>query len=692
MRTLPPRGSRVVIYCRYSTKHQDYRSIEGQTMLCREYAEKHGWIVVAVFFDAERSGTTLVGRDGFFEMMALAERNGFDILLVEDVDRASRDPADTHMLARTLGELDIALCTVSGGVVSDMELGFKAIQNAEYVKQNTFKTKRGQQHAVESNRICGSITYGHAKVHQLDARNKPINGLRRICQENAPVVRRIFCEFDAGRSTFDICADLNADGIPSPRGKLWTPSSLTGSKEIGTGVLRNRMYIGEFVWRRTKRKRRAGKIKTSATTSAERIVSHHPELAIIDKDLFERVQARLARGETGVAHTYKNPEYLLTRKVHCKLCGCRMTIMNGRFFCTGREHRGVCENSRRVPREEVEQAVITQIGAHLFNPELLEPSVAEYRAEVERALASHAGKAERGTVRMQEIEVQLGTLMVQLGEADHDGSVYVKKLVRDRLGVLGAEHEQLKKEATNKPRSIGPALDTATVIERLGRELGRLQKDLESKDQEAVRAREIVRSMIDRVEIAPAPGTAADGRGAGPVVVTVFGRLAKLLDLADLPIDHMAKQGSRPKTPLDDATLGFRFSFRIEYHDPRLRQAYADLPILARVLDRSNVPATKQVLLKAMEAESVLVLGCKTQSPYDRLRYALEFMAEQGAARAVRAGPYRTGWVWNHVPLTDVEWKARAMNPDPASLPPLPPRVIPPTAMVVVVGAASALQ
>lgn len=121
MRTMPPPGSRVAFYSRFSTDRQKQTSIEGQERLCAAYATERKWIEFKRYSDSERSGTTTMGRAGLFEMLAAAERGEFDVLLVEDIDRTSRDAADMHQIAKELDELDIVICTVAGGVVTDIE-------------------------------------------------------------------------------------------------------------------------------------------------------------------------------------------------------------------------------------------------------------------------------------------------------------------------------------------------------------------------------------------------------------------------------------------------------------------------------------------------------------------------------------------------------------------------------------------
>jgi len=77
---LPPPGTLYVHYYRYSTDHQTFRSIEDQQTLCRAYAERHSWVEVRAYYDAARSGATMVGRVGLLDMLAAADRGEFALI------------------------------------------------------------------------------------------------------------------------------------------------------------------------------------------------------------------------------------------------------------------------------------------------------------------------------------------------------------------------------------------------------------------------------------------------------------------------------------------------------------------------------------------------------------------------------------------------------------------------------------
>ena len=66
-------------------------------------------------------------------------------------------------------------------------------------------------------------------------------------------MQRIYNEFCSGKKAGKIVASLNNEGIPSPRGGKWGPSTVTGNRGQGKGILRNTLYKGQLVWNRNNR-------------------------------------------------------------------------------------------------------------------------------------------------------------------------------------------------------------------------------------------------------------------------------------------------------------------------------------------------------------------------------------------------------------------------------------------------------
>src|SRR6516162_6225837 len=78
-------------YLRMSTDKQRY-SIENQRNAIAEYAQEHGYTIVASYIDAGKSGLSLNRRDALKRLLSevLASHRSFDAVLVLDVSRWGR--------------------------------------------------------------------------------------------------------------------------------------------------------------------------------------------------------------------------------------------------------------------------------------------------------------------------------------------------------------------------------------------------------------------------------------------------------------------------------------------------------------------------------------------------------------------------------------------------------------------------
>ena len=693
MSALPPPGTRYVPYARYSTGHQTFKSIEDQLTLCRAYAERQGWVEVGAYHDAERSGTTVIGRSGLFAMLAAADRGEFAVILVEDLDRLSRSASGTHGMLEEMEALDIVVCTVSSGVVSDMEVAFKAAQNARYVKGQAEKTRRGQEGTVKDGRISGQPAYGYRMVLALNGKN----GQREPDPAQATVVRRIMTDYVAGMTPLEIAKALNAEGVPGPRGGPWLPGAIYGNRDVGTGILRNKLYVGINEWGRTvtKHNRHKGTSKAKVTPQSERLVVPVPHLRIVEDDLFQAVQdriesRRIARPEF---RGRRRPDYMLSGLIRCGVCGRSYSVVSDKLSCTASAREGTCDNRRRVAREDLEDLVLSGLKGSLLKAELIEPYLAEYRAEIDRANAEQVSKAEAGVARLKDLERQIANIMDQVREGQLKG--LAAELMMQELERLETERQRFERQSKVKPRPAPPVMEAETVIARLDSTLDDLRTALAGDDKEARRAREFFRGLITGVTISPIEVARIDKRGQGPVRVTVEGRLASLVDLAD--DNGVIQYPSHPGTTLDPATVSFRYYIDYIPQDDRLdAQTYADLFLVAHLLDDTDVPLTRRAIVDAI----ALADGYDPDWTPDygpggplmlRALNATRYLRKTGDIRAIRLDPARTGFVWNHIDRTDEDWSARAM----AAPAPIPDgarggfpiiRISGPEASVVVIG------
>ncbi|WP_247381831.1 MULTISPECIES: recombinase family protein [unclassified Bradyrhizobium] len=78
--------------------------------------------------------------------------------------------------------------------------------NALFLKDLADKTRRGLRGRVEDGKSGSGLCFGYDVVKQFAANGEPIRGDRTINEAEAAVVRRIFADYLAGKSSRGIAA------------------------------------------------------------------------------------------------------------------------------------------------------------------------------------------------------------------------------------------------------------------------------------------------------------------------------------------------------------------------------------------------------------------------------------------------------------------------------------------------------
>lgn len=130
---------RCAIYARYSSDLQRETSIDDQARLCRQYAERQGWEITATFEDRAVSGSSVETRPGYQMLMkaALSTPSPFEVILVEDLSRLTREIRESDTLYRRLRLRGIDLVGVADGVDTSrrgasIHIALKGVMNAVF--------------------------------------------------------------------------------------------------------------------------------------------------------------------------------------------------------------------------------------------------------------------------------------------------------------------------------------------------------------------------------------------------------------------------------------------------------------------------------------------------------------------------------------------------------------------------------
>jgi site-specific DNA recombinase len=395
---------RCVIYARYSSDLQDPRSIADQLAACRTRAKREGWTIVEEYSDAAISGAAIQNRPRLCALMLASERGGFDIVLCESLDRLSRSQADIAAIYAKLQFLGVSIETLADGAVSEIHVGLKGTMSALFLKDLAQKTWRGLVGRHHAGRSTGGRTYGYRAGAE---------GQLQIIENEAEIVRRIFREYVTDHSPLAIVAALNREGVPGPRGGTWSTSTLNGSRARANGVLCNRLYIGEILYGRQRNVKDpdTGRQQKRLVPKSDWLVKAAPELAIVDRALFDAAQARRAEASQVRLHRRPRPRHVLSGLVVCSGCGGSMVIAtDNRLACSTRTNKGVCDNNRTIAMPEIERRVLAALQTRLLDPDMVEEAVEAYRAQRGHRSAQRRQAERRNARDLAEVERKIVVL------------------------------------------------------------------------------------------------------------------------------------------------------------------------------------------------------------------------------------------------------------------------------------------
>lgn len=510
--------TRAAIYARYSSDLQDDRSIEDQVALCHTITTRAGYEIVATFEDRAISGRATENRPGFKAMLQAAVAGKFNVIVVEHIDRLTRDEGDWQTLKRQLDYAGVKIHTASG-IVGRVEGSVVAMVAAMQSEATGIHTHRGMTGAIAKGRSVGGKAYGYKPV-----KGEP--GLLSIVPEEAAVIRRVFTEYLAGDSPRTIAGALNRDRIPPPRGTHWNASTIMGSRKRGHGILLNAIYAGKIVWNRVRMVKHPDTRKRLSRVNPESdwLTAAAPQLRIIDPETFDAVQKRRIDHSKSYPRMTHKPRHMLSGILRCGVCEAGMSVRSRdrkgrRIYCTRFTESGTCENSRGYYLDDIERAVVSGLRETLGSRAAIAHYIRAFNDERRRTSSEAINR--RGRIEREIAEAQRA-LDRMIDAHIHERVTDAEAVVR--LPLLRDDRDRLARElaATDAPPkliALHPAAVT-TYLADLDRLADLIAGDLAQGDSELATA---LRKLVERVTVRQAPaGT--------PPTIHVQGRLETLLN------------------------------------------------------------------------------------------------------------------------------------------------------------------
>lgn len=279
---------KVAFYGRYSSTNQSEQSIEGQLHVCEDYAKKNGLQIVAQYIDRAISGKS-DNRPQFQKMIEDSASGLFDTVLVYKLDRFARNRYDSALYKKKLRDNGVRVISATEQISDSPEgiimEGLLEAMDEYYSAELARKMKRGIHESVRKGKFIQKTPpfgYKLTAAHTLE-----------LDSDTAPISAEIFHRYASGETIGQIAAWLNGLGFRKASGRPWSPMNV--SRHLHHTVCKGEYHYGDFE-------------------------GAMPCPAVVDAELFDRVQARLS---ASAQRRRKRGDYtyLLTGKLVCAHCG-----------------------------------------------------------------------------------------------------------------------------------------------------------------------------------------------------------------------------------------------------------------------------------------------------------------------------------------------------------------------------------
>jgi DNA invertase Pin-like site-specific DNA recombinase len=355
MKREAPKALRCAIYTRVSTEYgleQEFNSLDNQREAAEAYIKSQaheGWRALPAHYDDGGFSGGSMDRPALQSLLSDIRARLVDVVVVYKVDRLTRSLADFAKLVELFDEHGVSFVSVTQAFNTTTSMGRLTLNVllsfAQFEREVTGERIRDK---IAASKKKGMWMGGHVPLGYRVQNRKLV-----IDDAEADNVRSIFQRYlDLGSLTL-LLQDLRARGIRTKQRQL-SDGTVRGGIPFTRGplayLLKNRTYLGEIVHR------------------GQSHEGEHP--AIVDRDVFGRVQALLASGATARRHANLASSSILTGRIfddrgnrmtptHAQKNGARYRYYVSCVLLQGQKQDA--GSVSRIPALEVEQAVMTAL-------------------------------------------------------------------------------------------------------------------------------------------------------------------------------------------------------------------------------------------------------------------------------------------------------------------------------------------
>jgi site-specific DNA recombinase len=348
---------RCAIYTRVSTENgleQEFNSLDNQREASEAYIKSQaheGWKLIRDRYDDGGFSGGSMDRPALARLLDDVRARRVDVIVVYKVDRLTRSLADFAKLVELFDEHDVSFISVTQAFNTTTSMGRLTLNMllsfAQFEREITGERIRDKVAASKKRGIWmgGAVPFG------FRVENRALD----IVEEHAELVRELFRRYLEIGSVVRLKVALDAENVRLPVRVVGTGKT-TGGGLISRGhlywILSNPIYVGRL--------RHKGQIH------------HGLHAAIVDQEIWDRVQHRLATQTQTRADPRHNAESFLAGKLyddrgnrmgpsHAAKGGRRWRYYISRAVLTGRKPDA--GSVLRVPAAQIEKQVFDAVKA-----------------------------------------------------------------------------------------------------------------------------------------------------------------------------------------------------------------------------------------------------------------------------------------------------------------------------------------
>ena len=438
-------------------------SIGNQKKLLAKVAKEKGYTNLVHFLDDGISGVTM-DRPGFVEMIRQLEQGKAAAVFVKDLSRLGRNYIEVGRLTEEFfPDHDIRLVAVSDNIDTaegENELApIRNLFNEWYARDISKKRRISNKIKGNAGEPMGQPPYGYIKDP-----NDPKHWI--VDDEAAQIVRRVYSMTLEGFGTEQIAAQLEKDGVLTPRAYWLTkgikrpgkgkqqPPTKWNSSTI-TKILSLQEYCGDILNFKTYSKSYKNK-KRIDNDRENWVVFQDVHEAIIERAVYEQVQQK--RGKIRKRRTNNGEHNMFSGLLVCADCGSNLHFHFNQgnpeikyFNCSNyKGNRGTCTSTHYVRVDFLEEVVLGEIRR-------LTKFASLYEDEFVKAVIGHSQQTEQTDRKLKEKELK--TLLARDEELDglferiYEDNVS-GKLSDDRFAKMSRRYEDEQKELAEKIKRL----------------------------------------------------------------------------------------------------------------------------------------------------------------------------------------------------------------------------------------------